>query len=187
MIRRLGTVDLPIDRVRELFSDPESWPQWMFGVLTARVIERSDGRQLAELKQALMGWKLRQRVELRVLPEGVAVRKVRGRPKRWEAEWRFSVPPDGRGTTVSMQFQYDLGAAAWLVTARRIARGTDRFFEKTLRGLERFAPPEADAELLLERAEPRPGEPLLQVFETVSGLEVRVGGRTYFIRAREQR
>lgn len=173
-MRRIAHVGAPPELVRELFHDVGSWPGWMPGLTACRVLEKGDGRVRAEVSQSVLGRIWRQTVDIGLASDGARVKALDGL-LRWTVRWGFRAPPDGVGTTLSLEVEADPGLMG------RATRGTfhrvnDRRFDETvavivLRARRTAAP-----------AAPAAGRRLLVVYETTGGYEVWYGGRTYAAR-----
>lgn len=175
MIRKFGRIDAPPDAVARLFADVESWPAWMPGVKGLRVVERGERRLHIDVTQQFLGRDFRQELDARPSATGVALRQTEGVFRRWEAHWRFAPPPDGHGTTVSLELDFDLGWLAWLSPRALVQSTLDRLFTEGLqRAEQRLA---AHPGALPEPSAAAEGEVLLQVFETDGGLEIVAAGR----------
>ena len=185
MIRKFARFDAPIDVVSEMFQDLERWPEWMPGVRSMRVLERSESSLTVETVQTQMGRTLRQIVKVRLGPRFLQQRQVRGRFRRWSADWRFLEPPGGRGTTVALELDIDLGVLGVLVPARTMQNAVDQIFTGTVRAarsrLQRLTADRAAAAVAAGAA----GEPLIQVFLVDDVLEVRIGERRFRLDALE--
>ena len=53
IIRKFGRVEAPVDTVKGVFLDLAAWPEWMPSVRSARVLESTPDRLLAEVRQHL--------------------------------------------------------------------------------------------------------------------------------------
>ena len=183
MIRRIARIEAPPEMVRDMFRDTDLWPEWMPGVTSTRTLEQSGERRSVEVVQLQLGRRFVQRLECRERDGGLRHRQIAGALKKWEADWTFHSPPDGDGTTISLRLDLELGFLGFLVpkaVLRRWIRGLlDDTFERA----------GARARLLAARRPRQPtvavrvGEPVLQVFETASGFEVRFAGRTFHVEA----
>ncbi|MCP4202724.1 MAG: hypothetical protein GY769_12415 [bacterium] len=183
MIRKFGTVDAPVEVVRGLFANLESWPQWMPAVREVRVLERSETRALAEIDRT-HGRRIHTTTfEFLFNPNGQRERQVAGIARKWESDWRFQVGPQDTGTLVSCRLELNMGLIGLLAPSRMIQRWIDRTFEKTLRGIREQARL-SESEAALESG--APGEfhmPGIQVFATPTELEIWIGDRKYVAHA----
>lgn len=171
-MRRIAHVDAPLAFVRDLLHDVATWPRWMPGMAAVRVLERGGDRLRAEVGQSVLGQTWRQTVEVRLASGSVRVRALDGL-LRWSAQWGFRAPPDGDGTTFSLELATDPGLLG------RATRGTfhrvnDHRFDETVAAVARQAAARAPA--------PAAGRRLLVVYETPDGFEVEYAGRTYVAR-----
>lgn len=176
MIRKFGRLDAPRDAVARLFGDVEAWPQWMPGVKRLAVLARDERGLRIGVSQSFLGREFRQELEVRTSAASVALRQTAGAFRRWESTWRFSPPPDGSGTTVSLELDFDLGLLEWLSPRALVQGALDRLFAEGLqRAGQRLRSPAAPA--AAEPAAAAEGDVLLQVFQTEGGLEIVVAGR----------
>jgi len=179
MIKCVGRIDVPLDLVKAMFADVGSWPQWMPGVLSVDLLQESGNTKRFELKQRQGGRELTQEMEVRLDSGGMKLHQVKGRFKKWEAHWRFLLPPDKDGTTLSATLELELGGILGaFVPPRMIRGGVDRMFENMMKAAQRRA-----RRLSAERGRETgvEGEILLEVFQTTGGLEVWIGGRKYLL------
>ena len=183
MIRKFGTVDAPVDVVRGIFADIESWPQWMPSVQTTRILERSDSRVVAEIDRRIGRRARTATFEFRFKPDGHVEHQIRGSAKKWESQWRFQVGPRHVGTLVSCRLQLDMGIIGLLASSKRIQRWIDRTFEETLDGLQRQARLDADKTVAGKGARSEVPISRIQVFATATGLEIWIDGRKYVAHA----
>jgi hypothetical protein len=174
----------PPDVVQELFGQIETWPQWMPGVCRVRVLERQADYARAELRTVLMGHELEQTVEFRRCGCRFLQRQIAGRVKKWDAEWNLLPTPDGKGTSLSVALDIELGILGLFVPQRTVRNGVNEWFGQLARRVE-----ERVRCVLAERQPASPtagcddrGETLLQVYQCPDGLEVRVGGQRYYLR-----
>ena len=182
MIRKLARVDAPVETVLEIFRDSDLWPQWMPGVAATRTLASGEDHRLLEVVLLVFGRRLVQKLECRERDGRLTHRQVEGWFRKWEATWTFRPPPEGQGTTLSLALELDLGVAGLLLPRRVLAgwvRGLiDDTVEQARRRAERFA---------RRRREPtqavRVGQPLLEIYETADGFEVRFAGRVFQIEA----
>ncbi len=173
MLKLVGHLPAAPGRVAELFEDVESWPRWMIDIRQVRVIDQQPECIIAEFQQRQLGRELLQRVELRRRERGL-MQVQRSVAMHWQGGWRFLVPPDGRGTTLSLQVDLELlGLGRWLPD--RLLRSTmDQWFQQLLAGA---------VGALAERSAARPPTPakapnaLLEVIDGGAGLGVRFVGR----------
>lgn len=131
MIRKLLHLDAPPEAVARLFHDLEGWPRWMSGVRSVTVLERQGARLRAEVVQVQMGQRLRQVIDFTVEPHGLLQDQVEGRFRRWQARWRFVPSPAGRGTTVAMALDLDLGPLRMVIPNRMVEDAVDHIFRST--------------------------------------------------------
>jgi hypothetical protein len=102
--------------------------------------------------------------------------------KRWEADWRIFKPPDQSGTTVSFELEVETGLLGLIMPRRMVQRAIDDIYNGVIRGARTKA-----RAAVTQHREPLQvaGETLLQVFETASGLEIRIGAKKYRLQAVE--
>jgi len=176
-MRRISRMDAPVDVIRGVLIDYESWPDWMPGVQQVAILESDGVESVVEVHLLQYGRKLRQKQRCRVEPDGLRQTQLEGMFKKWEAQWRIAAPPDGEGSTVTLSMDVDPGIVGRLLPGG-VWRGIlDRLFEDCLTGIEEMA------EERFERPEPLRAdhEVLLQVFETDTSLEVWVEGRRFVV------
>ena len=174
MIRKFARFVEPAELVRDLFMDVGAWPHWFPGIRTVSAVEGSRDRPVFDVTQHSFGREWTQRLEIRPTPSGFEQRQLQGRLKRWDLVWKFEPPPEGLGTTLSLEIDFDLGIVGRLTPARVIQRGLDQLFQDVVQnGRDR----------LRELAAAAPGDPegaaLMTVFSTPSGLEIQLEGRRY--------
>ncbi len=182
MIRKFGTVDAPVEVVRALFADIESWPQWMPTVREVRVLERSETRVLAEIDRIQRRRVQTTTFEFLFSSNGQIERQIAGMAKKWESNWRFQTGPRNTGTLVSCRLDLDMGLMGLLAPSRMIQRWIDETFEKTLRGAREQARL-PDAATAVVGAEPAAPVPRVQIFATPTELEIWIGDRKYVAQA----
>ncbi len=185
MIKKVARIDAPLEAVKGVFADVLNWPQWMPGIQSAKILKGSDDQFLAELKQHQLGRRSTQVMEFRLHAQGIHQRQLSGWFKHWEADWRFLQPPDGKGTTVSFAVQFDMGLLGFFASSRMIQQTVDRLFDEMMTSVERrvhslsidgpMLAPETDLE----------EETVLEIFQTSTGLEVRIDGKKYLLKPAE--
>jgi ribosome-associated toxin RatA of RatAB toxin-antitoxin module len=177
MIKKVARVDAPIEVVRSMFVDVANWTKWMPGVQSVRILEESDKSTMAEMKQIHMGRQLSQTLEFRFHASGMKQTQVEGWFKSWEADWRFIEPPDKSGTTISLALELDMGMLGLFASGRMIQKSVDQMFAEMTRNVER----RALAASVKRRASIGSEGPLLELFQTETGLELWFEGRQYFL------
>ena len=182
MIRKFGTVDAPVETVRALFADLDSWPQWMPTVRDVRVRERSANRAVAEIDRVPGRRVQTTTFEFLFNPNGHLERQLAGKAKKWESDWRFQVGPQNTGTLVSCRLELDMGFIGLLAPARMIQRWIDQTFEKTLRGA-RDQVHLAAAKSTVTHGAPAAAVATIRVFATPTELEIWIGDRKYVAHA----
>jgi ribosome-associated toxin RatA of RatAB toxin-antitoxin module len=131
VIRKLLQLDAPLWAIEQMFLDYESWPEWMSGFRSVRILDRTDERVRIEAVQEHLGQRLVQVLDCRPGAGSLHQRQVSGRFRSWQAHWRFFVPPAGVGTVVEVRIDMDLGVLGLLVPSGRIYRALDQSFEET--------------------------------------------------------
>lgn len=176
MIRKFGRVAAPPELVRSLYIDAESWPAWQSGVATADVIDRTETTMEVEVDGRFMGHRMHGVFDCRIEPDGFFQHQRTGWLKRWDTQWRFLTPPDGRGTTLVCELEIDAGTLGSLVPKRFLRRFVDRVFSETIDNLNTRAAEIAASPAPVEASD---GDTttLLEIFETPIGYEILVGGR----------
>ncbi len=182
MIRKLARIDAPVEVVLHVFRDTDAWPQWMPGVASTRTLESSEDHSLVEVVLLVFGRRLVQKLECREQDGRLTHRQVEGWFHKWQAVWAFRSPPEGDGTVVSLQLDFDLGVAGYFVPRKLLGAWVRSVIDDTVvngrQRAQRFA---------RRRREPSQavpvGQPLLQVFETADGFEVIFAGRTFHLEA----
>jgi len=175
MIRKFGHVDAPPARVQALFVEIEAWPAWMPGVGSVAVVERTGRAVVADTDQEALGRRFRSRIEATAHETSLKLRQVSGPFRRWEATWRFRPPPDGRGTTLGLELDFELAGVLGLLNPAGLIEGRiDRLFgDVVARVRERLAATSPPAEPAAAAGE----EVILRLVRTRAGLEVRFGER----------
>jgi ribosome-associated toxin RatA of RatAB toxin-antitoxin module len=180
VIRHVFRIDAPLELVRDVFCDSDAWPQWMPHVEACRTVQEGRDHRLVELTLTVFGRSFTQTRELRRVGNVLKQRQASGWFKRWETEWSFLEPPDRSGTTVAMWVDWDLGMRRLAIPSWVMQKMSLRLLDETK---ER-----ARTRIRERLREPRPAveeESLLRVYETPDGLEVRLAGRTYVLKAAE--
>ncbi len=180
MIKKLFRVDAPVPLVKDMFCDSDAWPRWMPGVESCRTLKEGKDFRVIEVHQSLHGRSFVQKREMRFAGNRMKQRQLTGWFRSWKSDWNFHQPPDGKGTTVSLSVDYDLGVRGLITPRWLVQRMSVRVLDETIarakvraRELAAKPRPEAAAE----------GESLLQIYETPDGLEVWFAGRTYTLKA----
>jgi len=184
LIRKLATVDMPVDAVKDLFQNVESWPTWMPFVTASTVMTKSERAMRVDLHLVQAGHEHRQTIEIVLEGDRVLQRQIEGPFKRYDGEWRFASTPDGSGTTLSLALDFEIGLIGAFIPKRVIQSTFDEFFAKmvdNVRARARAAPvAQREAQAMGQEAA---RETLLEVFRTPGGLEVWIGGQRHFIKA----
>ncbi len=184
MIRKLARIDAPVNVVMDVFRDTDAWPQWMPGVASTRTLDSGAGHRMVEVILLVMGRRQVQHLECREQDGRLTHRQVVGWFREWQTTWTFRPPPEGRGTTVSLAMELDLGVAGLFVPRKlrdRWIRGLiDDTFDQLRERAQRFARRRREPSRAVEM-----GQPVLQVYETADGFEVHFAGRTFMIEARD--
>ena len=185
MIKKMGRIDAPVHLAKELFSDVAQWPEWMPGVVSAELLEESTDLQRFAMKQVHMGKELDQKMEFRFHAAGVKQRQISGWFKKWEADMRFLEPPDGSGTTLSLEISMELGGFVGLFAPTgMIEKALDDMFREMLGNAEHRLQLKKPARAARgPTAAQAPDAPLLRVYQIPAGLEVWVGERKYLLHA----
>jgi len=187
MIKKVGRVDAPLDLVKSMFTDVASWPQWMPGVRSAKLLEEGESSKRFELRQRQGGRELTQEMEFRLDAGGMRQIQVSGAFRKWEADWRFLLPPDKRGTTLAVTLELELGLLGSLAPSRWIRETLDRMFDDMMEAARQRA-----RRMIAEGgdtvSETRRGDEIVvEIFETASGLELWLGGRKYVLHRADER
>ncbi len=181
MIRKFAHLAAPRQRAQEILGDIAEWPQWLPGVRSVEILERGRDRLRVDVRQKVRGWALDQVLELRYRADGFSQHQISGRLRRWDLNWRFFAPPDGGGTTLALEIDFDLGLMGLLMPARMLQRTIDQLFGEVASAAEGHL-----AEVLAAESAPAvaEGPPMVEIFETPEGgLEVWLDGRRYALRA----
>ncbi|MCP3961809.1 MAG: hypothetical protein GY719_28535 [bacterium] len=184
MIRKLARAEAQVEVVQGVFRDSDSWPQWMPGVAATRTLSADGDHRLVEVILLVFGRRLVQKLECREQDGRMTHRQVKGWFRKWEAVWTFAPPPDGQGTTISLSLDFDLGVAGLFVPRKLLGDWVGGLIQDTLDQGRRRAEKLARSRRELTGAVPV-GLPLLQVWETADGFEVRFAGRTFHVEALE--
>ncbi len=184
MIRKVARIDAPVEVVMDVFRDTDAWPQWMPGVASTRTLESGGDRRLVEVILLVLGRRQVQKLECSERDGRLTHRQVEGWFRKWEAVWTFRPPPEGRGTTVSLSLDFDLGLVGLLVPRTLLGNWVRGLIDETVKYGRRRA-----QQFARRRREPahsvQLGQPVLQVFETADGFEVCFAGRTFLIEAND--
>lgn len=182
MIRRYTRVGTRAEDVMEVFRDTDAWPRWMPTIASTRTLAEEEGRRLVEVVGLMFGRRLVQKLECRERGDTLIHRQVEGWFKKWEATWTFRSSAESGGTVVSLSLDFDLGVTGLLVPHRLLGNWVGSLIEGMLdqgrQRAERFARRRREPTRAVEV-----GQPLLQVFETADGYEIRFGGRTFHLEA----
>ena len=173
-MRKFARLSQPPEPVRELFWDVLNWPHWFPGIRSSRVLDEVGDLRTVELVQDVFGKEWFQRLEFETTPNGFRQRLLKGKLKRWDAEWRFLPTPDGSGTTFSLSLEIDLGILGRLTPSRVVQQAMDRLFRDVV-----VSARDRLRELETEPTESEEASALLAVFSTPAGLELMVSGRRY--------
>ena len=133
----------------------------------------------------MLGREFEQTMEFRFHGDRLVQKQIAGRFKKWEAEWHL-MPSDEGGTVMSMSLDIDFGFLGLFVSARTVSDAVDDWFTQLAAAAEkRLAPrlPRRAPAALDGPPAADDGEVLLQVFQTVDGLEIWIGKQRYFIPA----
>ena len=191
MIRKFAHFAASPETLAALFGAVESWPNWMPGVERVSVVQDgpagAEGRRLvARIDQRFQGRHFNSLVEIRIDPLRLQQRQLEGLLGRWEVGWSFRPGPDGRGTTLVVEIDYELGMLRFL--------GARRFFDSRLRDQLETLIENVEQQLAVgtDRREEREGadhatsdgaehldDVVLRLFETPRGLEAEYLGRRY--------
>ncbi len=183
MLRKFGRIDAPVELVKEHFLDLASWPEWMPTIKSARVLETSSDRLVAEFRQHSMGRVSTLQMEFLIRPSGYLERQLAGRLRRWDAEWKFSPPPEGSGTVVSMRLDVEVGGLGSLAPKRMVYRAIGRIFDQIIVNVQqrlsrRLAARDA------ERAAGGEAEELrVRIFTAGEEIEIEIGDRRFVAHA----
>lgn len=183
MIRKFGTVEVPVEVVRRTFADLESWPQWMPTVRAVRVLERSENRGVAEIDRFQRRRVQTTTFEFVFKPNGQIERQIAGPARKWESAWRFQDGPHGTGTLVSCRLDLDMGLLGLLAPSKMIQKWIDRTFAKTLRAVQDQAKLAQTASATDKTVQADAQTSGIQVFATPTELEIWIGDRKYIARA----
>jgi len=180
MIKKLFKIDAPVELVKDMFCDSDAWPRWMPGVRGCRTSKEGKDYRVIEVRLSMHGRVFVQKREMRFVGNRVKHRQLAGWFRSWESEWAFHRPPDGKGTTVSLRVDYDLGVRGLITPRFLVQRMSDRLLDETI------VRSKARARELMARPRPEAaveGESLLQIYETADGIEVWFAGSTYILKA----
>jgi ribosome-associated toxin RatA of RatAB toxin-antitoxin module len=176
VIRKFAQLNVSAAMLHSVFADVEGWPEWLPGVESVVVHDRSESLMVVEIDGYYMGQRMHSFFECRIDERSIVQHQTKGRLKRWDTHWRFFEPADGRGTTLGCEIEMDAGLIGALVPQRFTNRFIDRVFSDTVANLKRrvgelIASPSRSTEPEADTAT------LLEVFDTPIGYEVLVGGR----------
>lgn len=181
-MRRFGTIDGPVDLVRQTFVDVSGWPSWMPYVSSAKVVQSDAGRQKIELTRRYRGRTYAETMLLDAGGEAVRQLQLTGYFRKWDALWKFLPAPSGQGTTVLCELDVEVGGVLGMfATAGLVNRELDPMFRELLRNLERR----------VRSRLPAPPQPLpdaagdlgalLRLYQTPAGLELWFEGKKYLL------
>lgn len=102
-------VDAPIDKVYQVVSDQESYPQFMKTMETIRVIERGDGYTLTEWVARLQGARFRWVEKDLYFPDEYRITydQTEGDLKVFRGYWALTEVPEG--TLVELVTEFEFG------------------------------------------------------------------------------
>lgn len=183
MIKKFARIDAPMNLVRSLFTDVASWPLWMPGVKSVKVLKQAENYILVELKQVRKGWEFIQEMEYRLDAAGVKQKQTRGWFKHWEADWRFMQPPDKRGTTVSVSLRFEMGMLGFFTPSRLIQETMDQMFDEIMDKAERRARALMAKPITVGLETSSEEETVLEIFQTPAGLEIWIEGKKVALQA----
>lgn len=178
MLRKFARVDAPPELVKEHYLDVASWPEWVPTIKSARVLEVSPERRVAEFRRLSMGRWSTQTMEFLVHPHGYRERQVMGQMRQWDADWEFRPLPQESGTVVSMRLDVEMKGFASLAPKRAVYRYIGRVFDqmaaRTEARLRRRS--EAGAEAVGSEAEE---ELRVRIYLAGDEVEVEIGERRF--------
>jgi ribosome-associated toxin RatA of RatAB toxin-antitoxin module len=185
MIRKYIRVDARPETLRDLFREVEQWPSWMPSIESVEVLERSDNRAVALVRQRLAGRVSTQKLELLFEAQGHTETQLSGRLKHWKAVWRFVEPPTGKGTVVSTHVEIGLGASRFFVPMSVVQRMIDNLHALIVSRAEARAR-RREAKRMSTVWGILPGQKLsVRIYETPTELEVWLGDRRFVLPAAE--
>lgn len=183
MITKIGHVGMEPPQVMAIFTDTDNWPRWMPGIRNARTLKHSEDGVRVALEQNFRGREFHQELDCQFSADQVHLRQHKGSLRRWESTWRFTLPPDGQGTTITSKMDIELGGMMGLVASgQMLNRFLEQTFRDTLQRLEQRGRSLGPATTV--QTTPG-GDIILQVFETEHGLELCFGGQTYQLKANQ--
>lgn len=170
MLKLVGHLAHPPERVAELFAAVELWPEWMSDIRRVRVVERQGQRVSVEFRQRQLGRDLHQQMELQV--RGLRLLQTqRSAAMNWRGDWQFLLPPDGHGTTLSLAIDLELLGMGRFLPDQLVRSTMDQWFCQLLEGAE-----DGLSKGLARCSPPVPAD-LLTVVDTNGRLAVRCGGQ----------
>jgi ribosome-associated toxin RatA of RatAB toxin-antitoxin module len=182
-VRKLAHIDAPPALVCAMFANLRRWTAWMPGVEAVSVLEESAQSAVALMRQRWIGRELSNKYSFVFGPDRVEQRQLAGPFRRWETHWRFLSPPDGRGTTVLVDIDFELPLLGRLAPRRLRQERLDRMFEEVIdKARARAREIQAGGTLSIEPPAAAGSEPaMLVVYQADRGLEIELGGRRYFL------
>lgn len=182
MIKKFASIHAPVQIVSKVFTDLESWQEWMPGLRQLKILERQGDTILTEMTQVQMGRKLTQKMELQISPRGMKQRQITGWFRKWEGEWRFLESPDKVGTTVSVAMDIEAGR---LIPKFLVFDTFSEIFGKLMKAAEARSKElfKKDPTLAPRKITELAEEKLLQIYQTPAGLEIWIGEKRYFLRS----
>ena len=181
-MRKLGHIGASPELVRGMFCHLSRWTAWMPGVQSVSLLEEEEGHAVALIRQRWMGRAMNQKWEFRFGSASLDQVQLEGFFKKWETHWRFLESPNGEGTTLIAEADFDLGLFGRLMPRRVLQDTFDRMFEEVMDKARARAHAILSEETLSAPAAAQE-LPLLEIHESDRGLEVRMGGRRYRIEA----
>jgi ribosome-associated toxin RatA of RatAB toxin-antitoxin module len=147
----------------------------MAGVQSVKILSSSGDTVTARFTQTLMGRKAVQILESHIKPRALVQRQIKGRFRKWDTTWRFLDAPDGSGTTIALEVDYDVGMFGIFISGM-VRSVVDQGVRTTAKELGKIFASEPHVS-----ADDVEAEILLQVFQRGRQLEVHVGDRVFTV------
>jgi len=181
VITKIGHIGMEPTQAMRIFCNTDNWPRWMPGIRGASTLDRSENGARIALEQSFHGREFYQELNCQFSENQVKLIQLKGSLRRWECNWRFSLPPDGLGTTVTSEMDIEVGGLMGLLASgRMLNQFLEQTFRETLQRLEQRGRSLALAAPIHTTPDQ---DVILQIFETDQELELWFGGRTYRLKA----
>jgi ribosome-associated toxin RatA of RatAB toxin-antitoxin module len=185
-MRKAAHIEAPPQLVADMFSNIRRWTAWMPGVRAVRVLSDEENVTVALIRQRWMGRDLEQKWRFESGDGWLSQQQLEGFPAKWENRWQFLAPPDGRGTTLMVNIDFDLGFLGRITPRAWAQERIDRMFDEVIDKAEARVRSILIGETMSTPIHMPDQQAILQVVQDDRGLIVRLGGRSYLLKEIEE-